>query len=552
MLPAMSAWGLPDGKFRLELLSQLIRINDERVENYLKRQITDPQHQDKGALPNRYGLITPQSATAFISTTVSSYIEKDSAFYLASPLFPRMVDAAHHLLSLQHEDGTIDYYATNFHSTPDLAFVVGRLAISCKVLLRQASPDLEPLVSPLKQFLRQAGNALLVGGIHTPNHRWVVSMALARIHELLPDLRYVERIETWLTEKIDIDADGQYTERSTHVYSPFTDRWLITLSRLLNKPALLEPVRQNLDMTMHLIHPNGELVTEISRRQDQYSRGTLQNYYYPYRYMAMHDKNRQYAALASQIPTWVPASSLLWTLTHFQEEPELSGELPVPTKLPLSYRKHFPHAQLIRIREQELDASILGNNSVFFTLHKGKAVLEGVRMASAFFGKGQFRSDTLEEKEGTIILTQELEAPYYQPFPAEELPRDGNWENMPREKRSQSEIQSLISKITIQQKETGFRLQIAVTGTDHVPLAIELGFRKGGTLEGVKPLPEIEDAYLAEAAGGMYTYEGEQVRFGPGHSAHTWTQLRGALPKLSAQSVYITGLTPFHFELTIG
>ena len=32
---------------------------------------------------------------------------------------------------------------------------------------------------------------------------------------------------------------------------------------------------------------------------------------------------------------------------------------------------------------------------------------------------------------------------------------------------------------------------------------------------------------------------------------HTWTQVRGALPKWDGQSVYITGFTPFRMTLNI-
>jgi hypothetical protein len=44
---------------------------------------------------------------------------------------------------------------------------------------------------------------------------------------------------------------------------------------------------------------------------------------------------------------------------------------------------------------------------------------------------------------------------------------------------------------------------------------------------------------------------GSGIRFGMGQHAHGWTQLRGALPKLAQQSVYITSYSPFEYVLEI-
>jgi hypothetical protein len=62
----------------------------------------------------------------------------------------------------------------------------------------------------------------------------------------------------------------------------------------------------------------------------------------------------------------------------------------------------------------------------------------------------------------------------------------------------------------------------------------------------------VADAFLLRAGTGRYTHGGDTIEFGPGRVEHTYTQVRGALPKWDGQSVYLTGQTPFKATLDIG
>jgi len=536
-----------DGK---ELLRLLITTNDKGIPRLLDLQ-NKTDSSEQGGIPDRYGLHHAMTTANVLQRWTSAFVAEQSEFYHSEKLAQAITLAADFLQRQQHSDGTIDLLTTNFHSTPDTAFVVEPLCLSYTLLAKASHSATAKCLTVLEFFLRKAGDALTVGGIHTPNHRWVVCMALARLQTLFPNEKYVQRIDEWLAEKIDIDPDGQYTEKSTNIYSPLTNRCLITVARLLDRPDLYEPVRRNLDMTLYYIHPNGEVATEASGRQDQYQTGTLTNYFYPYRYMALHDENGQFASISAMIPENVSWKRLVQNLAYLQEDASLLAPLPQPIPLPENYAKVFPHSKLVRIRRGDRDATILADNPIFFTFQKGEAVLQGMRLASAFFGKGQFEAEKVEENNGKFVLAQQLEAPYYQPFPKEKLPEDGDWEKMPREERSQSEVQHLFTKIEIEETDDGFQLMFDISGTDNVPLAIELGFRKGGTLSNMQTIRDLTDAFLLKAERGTYQFAHDQIHFGPGHHVHTWTQLRGALPKLDADCVYITGFTPFQYRLQI-
>ena len=528
-----------------ELIEELIKKNDSSIPGMLKRQELDKTNKWYGGIKSESEVFYPGHASGFIKNLSCSYVSGESEYYQSARVLSALLLASQYLLNAQYDDGNIDLPSTNFHSPPDTAFVVEPLCIAYSLLDNQKSNETVALLQNLKKFLINAGKALTIGGIHTANHRWVVCMALARLNQLFPDQAYLSRIDQWLAEKIDIDPDGQYAERSTLIYTPLVNRCLITIARLTDKLELFEPVRKNLAMTLYYIHPNGEIATESSGRQDRYQRGTMENYWYAYRYMSILDKNGEFAKISQEIQAQGPLTLGFW-LAYLLEDAGLSKPLPPSCALPDHYLKEFYHSDLIRIRSENMDATILSDNPIFLTFFKGNAALESVRLASAFFGKGQFKAQTMERSGDVFILKQKLVGPYYQPLAEDDIPENGNGWEVPRIKRKQSEVQEQEAAVEVQEREGKIQLSIKISGTDNVPVAVEFAFRKGGQLEGVSEIKEISGAFLAKQGEKMkYKFGDDSIKFGPGLKQHSWTQLRGALPKLDADCVYFTGFTPF-------
>ena len=530
-------------------LTALIQDNDLQVETLLRRQSLDASSVNYGGIPDAYDLYHAGSAAGFIQRLTCSYINLESRYYKSSLLLDRMLRAAGFLRQVQHDDGSIDLLTTNFHSPPDTAFVVEPMAISMG-LLQDLAGETDALLLELRKFLQKAGDILTVGGIHTPNHRWVVSMALARIHALMPDAKYTNRIGQWLGEGIDIDPDGQFTERSTAVYSPLTDRCLITIARILDRPELLIPVRRNLTMTLELLHPNGEIVTESSRRQDQYLARTPVPYYYPYLYLANQDNDKTFGAMVRQLEDLYGPKELSGYLPYLMEKPDLYRHYGL-SPLPNQYRTYFPNSAMVRLRRGNWDATILRDNAALLTFQHGECVLQAVRLATSFFGKGQFVASEMAVTDDEIQLKQSLSGPYYQPIAKEFIDRDGSWEAMPREERPQSEIQTIHYACSVFEINHGIRLKIDLTGTDGVPVALELGFRKGGHLTGAGKIPNDPESFLWQDREVIYESGKDAIRITGGQLQHRWTQLRGALPKLDANCLYVTGFTPCQLVIDI-
>jgi hypothetical protein len=443
--------------------------------------------------------------------------------------------AAAYLVKRQHSDGTIDLLTTNFHSTPDTGFVV-HSAAAAAWLARAA--EAKEVFAALEPFLRRAGDALAQGGVHTPNHRWVVCEALAQLNEIFPDARYANRANQWLAEGIDIDADGQYNERSTSIYNPVTDRALLVTALKFKRPELLDPVRRNLESMLYLLHPDGEVVTEISNRQDQYNRAGMDRYWLPLRYLAILDGNGQFAELTRRVEDRGAS------LSAYLRFPELSKALPAPAPLPDQFHRVMPALDIARVRRGRMSATfMLQGKSRFFTMRQGGCVVEAVRFATAFFGKGQFVPTRWEKVDGGYRMTQSMEGPYYQPLePARKV--EASEYGAVRHLRRQTEVQRMAYAVTLREARGGFSIEIDAQGTAGVPLSVEVALREDVKLDGVQPAGKAQGAYLLKAGHAVARVGSDAIRFGPGFAQHAYTEVRGAEPKLPGQSVYLCGFTP--------
>jgi hypothetical protein len=541
-----------------ELIRELVRANDGRIPALLAKQERRAGHRWLGAMPNEHGLYTAHGTSGLIMALACAVASPGGKYQGAVELAEPLRLAVRALLAAQYDDGSVDLYSTNFRSPPDTAFLIENMGPSCALLRASPVPEFQALATELGKFVTRGADGLVTGGVHTPNHRWVVCGALATAHTLFPNPAYVARIDQWLAEGIDLDPDGQYTEKSTTVYSPIVDRALITVARLLHRPELLEPVRKNLEMTLYYVHPDGEVVTEASRRQDRYQRGSMARYYYSYRHLALHDGNGRFAAMVRQIEH--TARAQIGELLAFLHEPELAHALPADAPLPTDYARVFSHSSLARIRRGPASGTILAGNTTLFSFRRGAAALEAVRLATSFFGKGQFASDELEIRDGRYVLRQALDGPYFQPLSKDQIAGGEHVKMAPngtlaansKSFRARSNIQNLEAVVTITETAGRFQLEFALTGTSEVPVAIELAFRHGGQLQGVEPVAGVKDAFLLRSGTGRYVLGDDVIEFGPGRAEHTYTQLRGALPKWDGQSVYLTGLTPFRATVNIG
>jgi hypothetical protein len=515
--------------------SAILERHDRRVDELLRAQETNAASRHCGAYPDEFGVYQTGSAGGILEQFTAALLHPGSKFHADPVLAGRMRLAARFLEKAQSPQGNISLLTTNFNSPPDTGFVVHNVATAATIATRRGARELAAMMEP---FLRKAGAGMAAGGIHTPNHRWVVCAALAQLNELFPHPAYTRRIGQWLAEGIDIDEDGQFSERSTAIYNPLCDRCFIVMAEKLKRPELLDPARRNLDSMLYLLHPGFEVVTEISRRQDANERGDMGRYWFPLRYFALRDGNGRFAAIERSF------AATHASLSALMEYPELERPGPQPAAPPEDYERRFRALGVARIRRGPASATLLMNGSSrFFVLRRGDAVVNAVRFASAFFGKGQFVPDTAEKRGDDYHFHQDMQAGYMQPLDPARPVGAGDWGAL-RPARRQSEICRLRQEAWVREIPNGFRVRVKADGTADVPLAVEINLREGGRLEGCVPA-RAANAWVLASGYAVYRAGADAIRFGPGAAGHRWTQVRGAQAKLDGPSVYITGDTPF-------
>jgi hypothetical protein len=353
------------------------------------------------------------------------------------------------------------------------------------------------------------------------------------------------------------------------------------MARNLGRPDLLKYVRKNLSMFYYFQELNGDLVSNNSRRQDQYLCRHSTIFYLQYRYLAIRDQNSEFAAICKMIEAtpWFDKEVLQQGLFYFQENEILRETLPSPVALPQRYEKLFPLSHLLRVKNGNTTISLFGGvdwpliiasgrscSPDIFSYRKGKAVLKYLRLSTTFFSMGYFYSDGLKKQGDSYVLHKKIQVPYYQPLPMNKRNKQGDyklspsvddrfWNKMDFADRPQSNIKTLETTIILKENNGEVELEFIINGQKNVPITIELCFKEGGEFSGLTTDAKGNKCVTAEKA--IYTFDGDEIQFGPGIMTNPvpdnlegerYSTHFGSL-KTSGMQVYLTGKTPFRHKL---
>ncbi|MFF7981392.1 hypothetical protein ACFZDK_20055 [Streptomyces sp. NPDC007901] len=473
--------------------------------------------------------VTHRALARRVKTLVAAYRSPDSALHGSGQA---VAAATTHLRALRAAQTATGLFAggDNVQSPPDSAFTVNDVC-DAHVLAAGAGPELREVTAALAEIAGAASDSLLTGGAHTPNHRWELSAALARLHRSFPDDRLLDRVDAWLAEGVDIDAEGLYSERSAVYASHVSNPSLLLLADVLGRADLREAVERNLTATLDLIRPDGTVETVHSRRQDQHHPFPLAPYLPHYRLLAIRTGRGDLSRAAHRAAAGGIDDPTLLAETLLT--PDLCRPLPAPAPEPAHRERYISTARLASrasatahsvlyggsdVPEHRRIRSGLACNPTFLRLFAGDAVLDAVRLSRGFFDLGPFRAaDMRQSADHGYRLTETLTAAYYQPLPPDRRQADGAYRitdegrfsaamafpDRPRDEVSQT------TRVDVDLREDGADLRIDISGPP-VPWALELTFRPGGVPEGAVP---IGDGRWCLTAGPMtYRAGADEIR----------------------------------------
>lgn len=525
-----------------------LQAAERAMETMMHNQCLEEVNPDYGGVYEKeYGLI-PQNGTSNIPMTL--YFTKESRYYKDSSVLLFSERALTHLERNINADGTIHYFMCNLFSAPDTAFLVLTLAREAKLMRKQKLTEREgAFLDRLLCVLHRMGEGMLAGGFHTPNHRWVLSAALSMLNGLMPDRRYLERVELFLAEGIDCNEDGEYTERSAGGYNEINNRALLILAQETGKMELLTNVKRNLEMMPAYFYPDFSVFTQNSTRQDKGSRVWADLYAYQYLLCGYLLKDRELSAVGRTILENCVDNGRDFpiSLEYYHLTPEVFEDLPNPCGTAfMQINRFFADSGAVRMTQGDFAVWMLAGQPTFLygSYRKIPFVLRGYAM---FFNCRNLELKNLRETSEGYAAEYYGAGRYYLPVGSNRP--NTVWARIAEEGRACTPELTIRVRILLQRTETGFSLRLQGEGCEKTIIRFEMDTDAGLMIRGDGfTIPTVKNGDLIMKKGDLELSDGCQaMKVGPFFaSVETLRRLGGSItPPEDMYHIYFQDRIPF-------
>ena len=515
---------------------------------------TDESSLYLGALDNQHNhLIEPGTGSGFSHTCCALYSCEESRYYRDPALLTLIDNACSMILRTAHEDGTHDFLATNYFTPATFELISICRGYKLFVRYMQGTEAEKYTREQMIKAISCWAKGCLNGGFHTPNHRWVESAAMALCYNILGWPELMAKINSYLSEGIDCDEYGEFTERSMGTYNPVNVNAMMTMAEELRMPELYEYVKRNMELTFSYYEGDGTIFTRNSRRQDSGQDRVFPGHIWHYLYLWAGELfgEKKYLKFADDIFNASVMNGLgvpgqLWLFLDRPQLKTLEPDLKDVT-IPTEYHSFYPNSRILRVRKGDFSYTLLSRNPDFMHIKFGRQTMT-LRMCSSFFAVAQFEPETIEKTETGYRMTFRGHGEYKGLFP--EPPKSPDWDKMDHSLRPVIHSCDLNYTLDITDREDGVSLHIKVDNTPRVPFKLEFVIPTGIRLETDQVmLDTTSGAQLTIKEGNMRledTATGSEVTVCGLFADHMYHKnMRGSIPPAAGSfTVYSTGFSP--------
>jgi hypothetical protein len=552
--------------------NRLLRLLEKHWEENQLYQVQKADSYWRGAfeIPDREYEGMSVQIEAGLQMTVPLYSHVKSSLYRNEALLKVIEEQIDYLLRSQLPSGCVSLINCNIDSPPDTAFAVHVAALSYHALVSVGAPKAGAVCDKLKQFLRRTMSCLLTGGIHTPNHRWVICGALALLYEIFPDEQLRKRADTYLAEGLDINESGEWTERSNAVYNAVCCNFLYHVARVFDYEDLFEPIASNLSMMKYMLHSDGAIVTEYSSRHDRGKKFQLSDeYYIAFTLMAARTSNGELRTLADEAIRHSdnPGISLLYWMklphamngegertplpTTYEVMLNEGCEAPVSGSLPHVRTSFHSGSPLVRFRNEDLSVTLVSGQPEFLFIQYGQARMTGLRWSLGWFGiAGAPMAKLVKHREGVYELSIELEGSYRGPLETADKSRiDRSVFDFSYEGRKKTHVSKLMLSVIIELEKEGLSVKLQADSIPNLFAQAVLAFDPSGVIAGDGCHPLADHLYLQAEGQLVYQCGDDIIEMTGGGDEHRYACLRNDHMDSNFLNIICNHMTPMAAEL---
>lgn len=572
---------------------KVVKDTERRVVAAMQRQILEEGNPRYGGFRDETGIVQAKYAIYQVAPMIAAYCCVDSVFYREKKIYERILLGLSYIRGVQHENGLFDYITCNFFSAPDTAFCLKKLLPVYEYLLaregkcplgklgeikgkaggaageggetrkengmlseKDKADDAEKEIrARLEEIIKDGAKGMLLGGFHTPNHRWAIASILMACSRLFECRQMEEEAYGYLKEGIDCNGDGEYSEKSAGNYNRVNNDAMILLARATGKEAYEQHVLRNLRMMLTYLEPDGSIFTANSTRFDKDLLVYPTDYYKEYLQMGIKYNIPEFLKMCNTIFDLVEEKHiaapecLIWFLLCPQYRDFEYGE---------SYRSGDFHAfygdsGIARCRSGRYTYTVMKGKSNFFYLHNGTMKLE-MKVCGSFCEHRAFKAEEMEQlSDGGYHLRQVMRGWYYLPF--EEAPATSDWWKMDNAARPKKFGPDMQIDVWVKEAKDGVDIRVKTSGVEGAPWRVELAFSGANFLTGpLFDMPLSGSEILVVKEGTVEATNGfDTLSVGPCFGEHHFTEGKEDSEKKTpgAFTLYLTDYTAFDREIRI-